>query len=178
MSDELSQVDENTGDLVFTTGEDEDTLDEVSSPAMSDEDKDKLIASLRKEAAGRRVQNKDVAAQLAELKALKERDMTELQKSQARLAELEAIEASRVKNDIQRKVAKAVGLPMSLSGRILGDSEADMLEDAKALLAVTGKLNKQEQQITNRGTTGSPVGTDAPATDWLRQAFEQGNFIK
>ena len=172
MSDELSQVDENT-DL-------DDSLEEVELPVeeeLSVEDLKKELARTRKEAAGRRVQNKDVQAQLDELKALKERDMTELQKSQARLAELEALEAQRSRNDMQRKVARAVGLSMDLADRIHGDSEADMLEDAKAFLARANKL-AGKQQITNRGTTGSPVGQEAPAKDWLREAFEQGNFIK
>ena len=172
MSDETFQVDEETNELVF---DDDGTLDEEVTLDKPEDDKDKEIARLRKEAAGRRIQNKDVQAQLAELKALKERDMTELQKSQARLAELEAREAARVYTDTQRKVAKAVGLSMEWADRIRGDSEADMLDDAKSLLK---KTTKGQQTITNRGTTGSPVGEGAPDKDWLREAIESGNFFK
>jgi len=167
MSEELSQVDE-------VTEPDETELEDLEDSEvekLSVEDLKRELAKTRKEAASRRVQGKDVASQLAELKALKERDMTELQKAQARTAELEEIVARESKTKLQRKVARAVGLSVDLSDRILGESEADMLEDAKHLLAKTGKT---KSTITSRGTVGSPVGQGAPESDdWLRAALTQ-----
>lgn len=168
MSEELSQVDEVTE----TEEEVDAALDDAAVDGMSVDDLKKELAKTRREAASRRVTGKDVAAQLAELKALKERDMTELQKAQARAAELEEYVAADQFVKLQRKCAKAVGLSLEWADRVRGESEADMLEDAKALLAKTGKATKAAS-ITSRGTVGSPVGQDANEEgDWLRQALK------
>lgn len=147
------------------TTDGEKTLEEST---LSEEDKDAIIASLRQENAAKRVKNRELDTELQEFRTWKANQMTDLEKANARIAELEGKERASEIEKLQRKVAKAVGLSFSLSDRIRGDSEAEMLEDAKSLLKEAGK---PKGGLTDRVTTGGPVGGGKPENqegDWLR----------
>jgi len=159
----------------------ETTTDEevVEQPELSDEDKDEIIKNLRRENAGKRVANKSLEKELNEFREWKANQLTDLEKANLRIQELEdeknanaAAAAELEYSKLQRKVAKATGLSLNLADRIRGDSEAEMLEDAKSLLKDAGKPSNS---LAGRPTTGAPVGGDADKDqkDWLRGALSK-----
>jgi hypothetical protein len=158
---------------VETTTEEE----ELEAPALSDEDKDEIITKLRRENAGKRVANKGLEKELNEFREWKANQLTDLEKANLRIQELEdeknANESAAAEleySKLQRKVAKAVSLSLNLADRIRGDSEAEMLEDAKSLLKDAGKGSNS---LTGRPTTGGPVTPDEDQKDWLRGALSK-----
>lgn len=148
----------------------ETTEGEPTEPVktLSEDDKDEIIASLRQENAAKRVKNRELDTELQEFRTWKAGQMSDLDKANARVAELERVQQEAETDKLQRKVAKAVGLSYSLADRIRGDSEAEMLEDAKSLLKEAGK---PKGGLIDRATPGGPVGgtdPDKKEGDWLR----------
>jgi hypothetical protein len=148
-------------------------VETVETVELSDDDKDRIIADLRKENAAKRVKNRDLDTELNEFRSWKANQMSDLDKANARVAELEKVQRDAETDKLQRKVAKAVGLSYSLADRIRGDSEAEMLEDAKSLLKEAGK---KTGGLIDRGPSGGPVGGENPDKDkgdWLRGALSR-----
>ena len=97
--------------------------------------------------------NKEEAARRKKLEELeaaeedrKKAAMTESEKAAARIKELEALAAEKdnqikqaERRELQRKVAKEVGIPEVFASRIAGDTEEDMTADAKTILEALPK---------------------------------------
>ncbi len=88
------------------------------------------LAEARREAAKYRTERKT-----ADENALKEAGQfkTLYEQAQARIAEFEATTAKAERESLLRKVAKDAGLSEDLIDRLRGESEAELLVDAKAL---------------------------------------------
>lgn len=109
----------------------------------------KALKDANKEAAERRKRNEELEA--AEAKR-KEAEMTESEKAAARVKELESKLAEQARllsesnrRELQRKVAKAVGLPDGFAERLRGDTEEDLTADANAVLELLPKQDTTEQ---------------------------------
>lgn len=109
----------------------------------------KALKDANKEAADRR-------KRLDELeKAEQERQvaqMSEQEKLQLRLKELETTVAEKERllqekerQDLQRKVAADVGIPLALAGRIVGGTEEEMIADAKSILELLPKPQEEKK---------------------------------
>lgn len=128
------------------------------------------LAKVRKEAASRRVLTREQEKQLQEFEAWKKSQMTESERLKAErdeaVAKLQAAETER----LQRKVARAAKLPVDLADRIRGNTEEEMLEDAKAMAKRLGA----SANGMFAGQRGAPVGTGAARSEdeWFRKLFD------
>lgn len=164
---EVTKID----DVTSTEVDESNWFDTLPSEAQQE------IKRLRKENANKRVQNKERDAELAEFKKWKESQMTELEKAQSKIAELE----KSGKEVRQIKAAREAGLDLELAGFVIGDSEEDMLESAKLLAskvgtAGTGTPNVSGAGSVRRGSAITDNGDDKKAranaffTDLMRNA--------
>jgi len=78
--------------------------------------------------------------------------MSELDKATKTIAELKAQIAAQARRELQSKVADKVGLPAVFASRIQGETEADMEEDAAALLAAMPGTVAPKLAPTNPGS--------------------------
>lgn len=149
--------------------------DESVDPELSVEDLKAALARANREAAGRRVTNKEKEAELAEYREWKKAQMSEVDRLKTEKADLQAQYDRVQKENLQRKTAAKAGLDPKLATRIHGDSEEEMLADAKALAAefVGGKTSTASGLLA--GARGRPVGQDAEETEseWFRKQFTQ-----
>jgi hypothetical protein len=161
MSDE-SQVDDNTNE-----NEDEGTeLD--ASPELSAEDLLKEVAKLRKEAASRRVKNKDLDAKLSEYEEWKKSQMSDLDRAKAEKAELEQTVLELKQETWRTAAASKAGLDADWADRVQGETKEEMIADAKRLAAALGEKTPGVGSLA--GKRGKPVGSN-PVQDedaWLR----------
>jgi hypothetical protein len=170
MSEENTEVQE-TEDVEGT----EETQGDNDSDLTVDDYK-RMVASLRKENAKHRTKNVAKEEELAEFRKWKDSQLTELERAQKRVAELEAKQAERELVERQRSIAKKAGLDESLADRIRGESDEDMLADAKAMALLFGA----EKDGGSGGTTapdffGGPGGKKHVSASGKDQAgwFEQ-----
>ena len=124
-------------------------------------DASKLEAELEKTRKALKDANKEAAdrrKRLDELeKAEQERQqaqMSEQEKLQARLKELENANAEKEKllkekdrQELQRKVAKAVGLPDGFAERLRGETEEDLKADATSVLELLPKQEAEKKPV-------------------------------
>ena len=104
------------------------------------EDKAKADADAAKEAA-----EKAVLEESNEYKKLYEAEQLKLSKTQADLA-------AQTLSNLRMKVATAVGLPSTMVDRLVGNTEEEIMEDAKALMKVV-------RPTDDEGDEGKPAGT-------------------
>lgn len=114
---------------------------------------------------------KDNKAAADELQQLKESQMSEQQKAEAKTAklqkELDQLKAEKQTNEWRTQVATESGLPSNL---IVGDSLESMQEHAKAISEyVASKTGRQLPKITNPGR--QPASPSSATGDWLRDQF-------
>lgn len=160
MSEELPQAGDAT--------EVENTVDQE----LSVEDLKAALARANREAAGRRVSNKEKEAELAEYREWKKSQMSEVDRLKSENAEIEARLRQAQKENLQRKIAEKAGLDSKLATRLVGDSEEEMLADARALAAeLPGGKSTASGMLA--GTRGRPVGQSAEESDaeWFRKQF-------
>lgn len=163
MSEELPE----TGDS--TNG------DEQVEPELTVEELKAALARANREAAGRRVSNKEKEAELAEYREWKKNQMSEVDRLKAEKAEMEAEVRQVRRENLQRKVAAKAGIDPKLATRLVGDSEEEMLADAKALAAEMPGSGKSTASGLLAGSRGRPVGATAEETDaeWFRKQFSK-----
>jgi DNA repair exonuclease SbcCD ATPase subunit len=125
----------------------------VDTPAKADDSQ--AVAELEKTREALKKANKEAAERrkrLEELEAAEKKRaedaMSETEKLNARLKELETAVSEKDtllkqkdRQELQRKVAKEVGLPEGLASRIAGETEDEMTADALSVLEL---LPKQE----------------------------------
>lgn len=118
------------------------------------------LAKVRREAASRRVANKETEAKLAEYDKWKLSQMSELEKAQAERAQFEKDAESAAREAAQLKAAAKAGLSLDLADRVRGDSFEDMIEDAKKLAARAPASGSTGDLFG--GSRGKAVGTKGP----------------
>jgi hypothetical protein len=100
-------------------------------------------------------EGKKAAKRLAELEAKEkeraEAELSELDKANKKIAEYEAKLKASERRELQKSVADKVGLPSAFATRIQGETEEDMEEDAKSLLAAMPAKVAPKIDPTNPG---------------------------
>lgn len=166
------QEPENNGNENGTEGT-EFKIDDLPPEAQ------RIIRDLRKENAKHRTDKQAVKSELDEYKAWKDSQKTELQKAQERAAELEKELTSSKRASKQITAAKKAGLDLDLADRIRGESDDEMLEDAKSLALLFG-AEKDGGKGSNRGVAGTSgkgaVGTGKTNTSgsWFDEFMRTG----
>jgi len=130
---------------------------------LSLDDAVKEIAKLRKEAARRRVSNKETTEKLAAYDEWQKSQMSEVDRLKAEKAELEATTHALRKEKWQVTAAEKAGLPAEFAEDVRGDSEEEMTAHAKRLAAKLGKKAPvtTKSPFASRGAGGKPVGQNA-----------------
>ena len=110
-----------------------------------------LVSKLSEEAK----EGKKAAKRLAELEAKeKERadaELSELEKAKKEIADLNKKVLEAARRELQKSIADKVGLPSAFALRIQGETEEDMEEDAKSLLAAMPAKVAPKIDPTNPG---------------------------
>lgn len=112
---------------------------------------DKRLKDARNEAKNLRERAK---AAEAERDALKEASMTEAEKTAKRLEEAQAAVPALLK----RAVAAEAGLPPELAGRLVGDTEDELLADAESLKALLAPAGAPPVDDPPKGWPNAPQG--------------------
>lgn len=133
------------------------------------------LAKTRREAAKRRVSKNEVEQKLAEYEEWKKSQMSEVDRLKAEKAETEEeLRKFRVEK-LQVAAAKKAGLDPDLADRIKGNTESEMLADAKVLAAKAPvKGVSPTARELRAGVQGNPVGTETgtDGNSWLREALK------
>lgn len=168
---EQSQVDETAVD------ESVDDVDEASE--LSKEDLLAEVQKLRREAGGRRVQNKALKAEqdakLAEYEEWKKSQMTETERLKVEKAALEQTAKELLSEKRRTAAAIKLGLDLEDIDLIKGDTEEEVMASAKRLAARLGVKKESSSEGLFPGKRGKPVGSGAksdPATAF--NAFMRG----
>lgn len=151
----------------------EDTNTQVENPAdettgtegtgtgskLSYEDMATELAKVRREAAERRVANREKEEELAEYRKWKESQMTELEKAQARAADLE----KERRADLVELAITKFDLDAEDADLISGKTKEEILASAERISKRLGRKPAGEQENRNPnlfpGTRGKPVGS-------------------
>lgn len=124
----------------------------------------KALKDANREAAERR---KKLEAYEEQERKRQESELSETDKLKRQLAEREA-ELTRLQLDtLKHTVAQEVGLPPALAGRLQGDDEDSIRQDAKALLETLPKPAKVAPQV---GATNPAAGSGGGETEAQRRA--------
>lgn len=127
-------------------------------PAETEPPKTETVspAQIKSMEAALRKANKEAETHRLKLKELEDRDKSEADKAADRAAEAER-RAQRAETALLRtRIALSKGLPAELADRLQGDTEAEMADDAEALLALVGKRSATTTAVPTgpRGSTG------------------------
>lgn len=148
------------------TSQDLDTIDQLPQWAKD------LVSGLRKENAGHRQAKKkaESEAQDATRKADEEqgkfKELYEAEQAKTQAAEAKA--ASLELDALKAKVATAAKLPAGLASRLQGETEDELTEDAKLILA---ELPKPSMETDGGKGTGGGDGGQADMTDEEKHEF-------
>jgi phosphoenolpyruvate synthase/pyruvate phosphate dikinase len=150
-----------------------ETTDET--PGLESRSPEELLAEirqLRKEAAGRRVANREKDAELEEFRKWKDAQKTELERTAERAAQAEKELQALRRERLQEEVARAVGLDPDLADRIRGESKEEMLEDARKMAEKASPGKSAQVADLFKGARGAPVkgemDTSAAFNQWIR----------
>lgn len=168
MSEE-SQVDTNTE-------VDEGSADETGSQVeLTREELLVEVSKLRRESAKKRVAKKEVDAKLQEYETWKLSQMSELDRAKAEKAKVEETLQELLREKHQAKAAQKAGLDPDFADRIRGETEDEMLADAKALVAKGFKASGSNGAGNLAGKRGKPVGANADQTEssWFREQLSK-----
>ena len=135
-----------------------DAAEKVTLPKADYEAMQAALKKANQEAAARR---KELERAAAEQKAKEQAEMTELQKATAKAAELEAELNTLKQNDKKREIAAKVGLPPALALRLVGATDEELEQDAKAILASLPKPAAPNTGATAPGANGRQGETPA-----------------
>jgi len=140
-----------------------ETAAEQAAPEEFDRDRAMaLIEKLRKENRELTKRAKTADELEAEKRKREEAEMSELDKANKRLAELEAQVKNQTLAQMRREVAASVGLPPALADRIHGETPEEMEADAKAIAEAIPKPVATKPSpgiVTNPGAATQPAET-------------------
>lgn len=125
----MSEVNEEVTEVETETEE----VESEDGTELTNEQLKTLLAKTRREAAGHRVEKQKVKKDLEEFQAWKDSQKTELERALEENAKLKKAQAEVDEEKMKRKLAKEAGLDLDFADRIKGDSEEEMLEDAKRM---------------------------------------------
>lgn len=148
--------DDNT---VIEGQEPEGNAEEFKVDDLPDEAQ-KLIRQLRRENAKHRTEKQAAKAELDEYNTWKDSQKSELQKAADRAEKAEKELAKARTESRQITAAKKAGLDLDLAERVRGESDEEMLEDAKAL-ALLFHGEKKDSKTTARDFSGGTAGKGA-----------------
>lgn len=116
---------------------------------------------------------KENKAAADELAAIKERDMTEAQRAEARAQkaeqELAAMKAAESRREWAAKASKATGVPQEVLSEVNADSEESLMEKAEAMKGYFA--NQAAPVVASDGNAANAQGTGESANDWLRSTL-------
>ena len=151
----------------------DEELQESPATEETGRDYEAEIAQLRRENAKHRIQKQEKESELQEFRAWKDAQKTEAQKLQER-AERAEKELTTLRLDrLRAAVAKEAGLDPDLADRIRGESEDEMLEDAKSLAKKYGAKPSVDVYAGRRGVPVTAQSKDDPNrafNDWVRNS--------
>lgn len=145
-------------------------------PQLSYEELQAELAKVRREAAGKRVKNNELETELDAFRKWKESQMTEVEKAQSRLSELEKERTTDFREIAQTKF----GLDDEDMEFIHGTTKAEILAAAEKYAARVGKKVDKEEELSKGnpnlfpGTRGTPVGSRAADPNEHLRALLQG----
>lgn len=131
------------------------------------------VEKLRRESAGYRTRAQEAEAKIKEIA---DRDKTEHEKAVERAEQAEQRAAEAERRLLRREVADKAGLPASLAARLQGETEEELLEDAKQLakLVVPGKPGDDLPDVPRGADRGS---ANQPTLDeQIAEAEEKGDW--
>lgn len=136
---------------------------EQERPQLTYEELQAELAKTRREAAGKRVANKELESELDAFRKWKESQMTELEKAQSRLAD---VDKERFADYVEIAQGK-FGLEDEDLEFLKGTTKAEILASAEKLAQRLGRTQSEEDQTPRGnpnlfpGLRGKPVGSGA-----------------
>ena len=124
---------------------------ETSEPPTFDKE---YVSSLRSEAAKWRIEAQQRQEKLEELE---ERDKSELEKAQGKVAKLEQRAAEAERQLLRFQVANETQLPKELVSRLRGDTLEELQADAKELLALVKSRPESQTEPDFDGGAREPA---------------------
>lgn len=177
--DALNKTNTNPADA----GQDNQDNKQAETKTFTQEELERVIAERLKREREKYKDYAELKKAAEELQKLKEAQMTEQEKLQAKLQEYERIlqEKEREAKEAQiqatkMKVLTELGLPLDLAGRIFGEDEESIRQDAEALKKLLGIISKPIGGGTNPTTTNSGI-----QNPWRKETFNltlQGKILK
>lgn len=125
------------------------------------------LAKVRREAAGRRVSEKQLKADMAELQKYRDAEKTELERLTERAEKAERIAAEHAREKTARAAAKNAGLDPDLWDVLRGSTEEELAASAENLAQRVG-TKEAEKVDPLAGFRGGPV---RPAHESNNEAF-------
>lgn len=136
------------------------TLDEPAAATEVEPLGDGGKAALEAERKARREADRQMKGLQAKLQEFEDRDKSELEKLQARLAAAEKSATEATLKALRSDVAQAKGVPALL---LTGSTEDELNASADALLSFKGKPASAPPAAGTQGNTGTPIGTGSEA---------------
>lgn len=156
----------------------EETATESKANELSHEDALKELAKVRKEAAAKRVANKELSDKAAKYDEYLKSQMTEIQRKDAEIAELKEKNVELSVGSVREKVALKYGLDAETAQLFLGDLvDEDKLEErASAIAKLAPKDEKQKGKsfAGRRGSAVQPTSEEPPSFgSFLKGALDE-----
>lgn len=140
----------------------ESTDDGAGDGAMSVEELKAELAKVRREAAGRRVANRELEEKAKKYDEWQREQMTEVERLKADLAQAQTTAAEAARERTARSIAREVGLDPDDADLITGKSEDEMRASAERLAARLGARTSGTSRPADGlfgGTRGRPVAS-------------------
>lgn len=165
MSEENQDQESNATDGGLPGGQEAQDGAEGGAPKLTYEELQAELAKTRREAAGKRVKNNELETELSDFRKWKESQMTELEKAQARLQEVDA----ERRQDYLEIAQTKFGLEDDDLEFLKGTTKAEILASAEKYSSRVGsKASEKDEELQQRGnpnlfpgTRGTPVGSGA-----------------
>lgn len=153
---------------------------EQSGKSFSQADVDRIVADRLKREKEKYADYDDLKGKAEKLKDIEAAQMTEQEKAQAKIAELEAKNAeteAKVRameiTKLRSKLLSEAGLPADLADRVRGETEEEIKADLESLKAIV--------KPKNVGGGGVPQASKDQKNPWKRETFnltEQARILR
>lgn len=129
------------------------------TPITSQEDLNRIIGERVKRATAKFADYKDLQTKAARLDEIETANQTEVEKAQARIAELEAQMQSVEREALRRRIAGEHGITDAddIDLFLTGTDEETLSRQAKRLADRTASQRKQGNYVSREGTTTPPA---------------------